>query len=99
MNDIQVAMWLSLALVFQVIAIFVAFIYVFAKPNNFHWMLKVGFASMVFGLVVQIVRSVHYLDVGSYPVDKYFPLWLSKDIGSILLIYYFSFIHGKGAKQ
>jgi hypothetical protein len=99
MTDIQIAAWLSVALIFQVIAIFVAFIYVFMAPNNFHWMLKLGFASMVFGLVVQIVRSIHYLDVGSYPVDHYFPLWLSKDIGSVLLIFYFSFVHGKGATK
>lgn len=92
MTDIQIAAWLSIALVFQVIAIFVAFIYVFMAPNSFHWMLKVGFASMVFGLVVQIVRSIHYLDVGSYPVDKYFPLWLAKDIGAIILIWFYAFV-------
>jgi len=92
MTDIQIAAWLSIALVFQIIAIFVAFIYVFMAPNNFHWMLKVGFASMVFGLVVQIVRSIHYLDVGSYPVDHYFPLWLAKDIGAIILIWFYAFV-------
>lgn len=92
MNDIQIAVWLSVALVFQVIAIFVAFINVFAKPNDFHWLLKAGIASMVFGLVVQIVRSIHYLDNGSYPVDRYFPMWLTKDIGIMLMIYFFAFI-------
>ncbi len=93
MNDAQVAFWLSIALVFQVIAIGVAFVYVFAKPDGLHVLLKIGFASMVFGLVVQIVRSIHYLDAGFYPIDKFFPLWLSKDIGSMILIYYFAFVH------
>lgn len=99
MNDKMVAMWLSIALVFQVIAIFTAFIYVFAKSDNgMHILLKVGFASMVFGLVVQIVRSIHYLDVGYYPIDHYFPLWITKDAGAVILIYYFSFIHPKVTK-
>lgn len=96
MNDKMVAMWLSVILVFEVIAIFTAFIYVFAKADNgLHVMLKIGFASMVFGLVVQVVRSIHYLDAGYYPIDKIFPMWATKDIGAIILIYYFSFIHSK----
>jgi len=99
MNDKMVAAWLTVALVFQVIAIFTAFVYVFAKADNgLHVLLKIGFASMVFGLVVQIVRSIHYLDTGYYPIDHVFPLWLSKDIGSIILIYYFSFVHPKETK-
>jgi hypothetical protein len=96
MNDKMVAMWLSIALVFQVIAIFTAFIYVFAKADNgMHVMLKTGFALSVFGLVVQIVRSIHYLDAGYYPIDHYVPIWLSKDIGIMILIWYFSFVHPK----
>lgn len=92
MNDAQVAVWLTIALVFQVVSIFVAFIYVFAKPEGLHILLKIGFASMVFGLVVQIVRSIHYLDNGHYPIDRYFPMWLTKDIGIMLMIYFFAFI-------
>lgn len=98
MNDAQVAVWLTIALVFQVVSIFVAFIYVFAKPEGLHTLLKIGFASMVFGLVVQIVRSIHYLDNGFYPIDRYFPMWLTKDIGIMLCIYYFAFIHRKVTK-
>ena len=99
MNDKMVAVWLMVALVFQVIAIFTAFIYVFAKHDNgMHVMLKTGFALSVFGLVVQIVRSIHYLDAGYYPIDHYVPIWLSKDIGIMILVYYFSFIHSKVTK-
>jgi ABC-type polysaccharide/polyol phosphate export permease len=97
MNDVQVAFWLTLALAFQVIAIVVAFIFVFAKPEGLHILLKIGIASMVFGLVVQIVRSIHYLDNGFYPIDRYFPLWLTKDIGSMVLVYYFAFVHKRTA--
>lgn len=93
MNDAQVAVWLTIALVFQIVTIAVAFVYVFAKPDGFHILLKIGFASMVFGLVVQIVRSIHYLDAGYYPIDRYFPLWLTKDIGAMILVYYFAFVH------
>lgn len=99
MNDKQVAIWLAIILVFEVIAIFMAFIYVFAKADNgLHILLKIGFASMVFGLVVQVVRSIHYLDNGFYPIDRVFPMWATKDIGACLLIYYFAFIHPKVTK-
>lgn len=93
MSDTLVAFWLTLALVFQVLAIGVAFVYVFAKPEGLHALLKVGFAFSVFGLVVQIVRSIHYLDNGFYPVDRYVPMWLAKDAGAMILVYYFAFIH------
>lgn len=99
MTDKMVAMWLAIALIFQSAAILTAFICVFAKhDNSLHPLLKVGFASTVFGLVVQIVRSMHYLDNGYYPIDKIFPMWLTKDIGAIILIYYFAFIHPKVSK-
>lgn len=99
MNDKMVAAWLAVILVFEVLAILTAFIYVFANTNNkLHVLLKIGFASMVFGLVVQVVRSIHYLDAGFYPIDHVFPMWATKDIGACILIYYFSFIHPKVTK-
>lgn len=100
MNDKLLVAWLVGMLVVELIAVFVAFFYVFTKDDNsLHILQKIGFASLVFGLVVQVIRSIHFLDVGSYPVDKYFPMWITKDIGACILIYYYSFIHGKGAKQ
>lgn len=99
MSANMVATWLMIALVFQVIGILIAFVYIFAKSDTkFHILLKIGLVSMVFGLVVQIFRSIHFLDKGTYMVDHYFPLWLSKDIGSIILIYYYSFVHAKVTK-
>lgn len=93
MNDAQVAVWLTVVMFFEVIAVCVAFFYVFAQDDaHMHVVQKIGFAFMVFGLVVQVVRSMHYLDFGYYPIDRYFPMWITKDIGAIILIYYYSFI-------
>lgn len=100
MNDKLLVMWLAGMLVIELIAIFVAFFYVFTNDDSgLHIVQKIGFASLVFGLVVQIIRSIHFLEHGFYPVDRYFPMWITKDIGACILIYYYSFIHGKGAKQ
>ena len=100
MNDKLLVAWLAGMLVVELIAVFVAFFYVFTKDDNsLHIVQKVGFASLVFGLVVQIIRSIHFLDNGYYPIDHYFPMWITKDIGACVLIYYYSFIHGKGATK
>jgi hypothetical protein len=76
----------------------IAFVFVFISGQDMHILQKVGFALLVFGLVVQVVRTVHYLEFGAYPVDHYFPMWLTKDIGIMVLIYYYSFIYPKGKK-
>lgn len=100
MNDKLLVMWLAGMLVVELVAVFVAFFYVFTRnDSSLHIVQKVGFASLVFGLVVQVIRSIHFLQHGHYPIDHYFPMWITKDIGACILIYYYSFIHGKGAKQ
>jgi hypothetical protein len=98
MSDAQVAMWLTISMVASFFFIGIAFVFVFISGQDMHMLQKVGFALLVFGLVVQVVRTVHYLKFGSYPVDQYVPLWLSKDIGIMALIYYYSFIHPKVTK-
>ena len=98
MSDAQVAMWLTISMVASFFFIGIAFVFVFISGQDMHMLKKVGFALLVFGLVVQVVRTVHYLEFGSYPVDQYVPLWLSKDIGIMALIYYYSFIHPKVTK-
>lgn len=95
MTDTQVAFWLVSAGIVEVIAVFIAIFVVFPSDNDWHTLLKAGFALMVLGLVVQIVRSIHYLEHGYYPIDVYFPMWITKDIGASLLIYYFAFVHPK----
>jgi hypothetical protein len=96
MTDQQIAFWLITAGIFEIAAVFIAIFVVFPNDEqNLHIVLKAGFALMVMGLVVQIIRSTYYLQHGSYPVDHIFPMWLSKDIGASIMIYYFAFIHGK----
>jgi hypothetical protein len=98
MSDTQVAMWLTISMVSSLFFIGIAFVFVFISGQDMHILQKVGFALLVFGLVVQVVRTVHYLEFGVYPVDHYFPMWLTKDIGIMTLIYYYSFIYPKGKK-
>jgi hypothetical protein len=95
MNDAQVAMWLTIVGIVGVAAILVAVFVIFTGENDYHVMLKLGILFIVIGLGVQVVRSIHYLDHGYYPIDRYVPLWISKDIGSIILVWYFAFVHPK----
>ena len=98
MSDSQVAMWLTVSMVASFFFIAIAFVFVFISGQEMHILQKVGFALLVFGLVVQVVRTVHFLEFGSYPVDRYFPMWLTKDLGIMVLIAYYSFIHPKVTK-
>jgi len=99
MTDNQVAIWLTIMLVASLVFIVIAFVFVFLRDNEgMHILQKIGFASLVFVLVVQCVRSLHYLQHGSYPVDVYFPMWITKDIGICILIYYYAFIYPKKEK-
>ena len=96
MTDQQIAFWLITAGVFEMAAIFIAIFVVFPSDEyGLHPVLKFGFALIVMGLVVQIIRSTHYLQNGFYPVDRIFPMWLVKDIGSCVLIFYFAYLHPK----
>ena len=96
MTDQQIAFWLITAGVFEIAAIFIAIFVVFpSEEYQLHPMLKFGFALIVMGLVVQIIRSTHYIQHGYYPVDRIFPMWLVKDIGACILIWYFAYLHPK----
>jgi hypothetical protein len=95
MSDAQVAMWLTLSMVASFFFIGIAFVFVFISGQDMHILQKVGFALLVFGLIVRVVRSVHYLQFGTYPIDKHVPLWLAKDAGIMVLIYFYSFVRQK----
>ena len=96
MTDFQVAVWLSIVFVVSVFFICAAIFRVFLiGGESMHYLQKIGFALLVFGLVVQCVRSLNYLQFGEYPEDVYFPLWITKDLGACVLIYYYSFIYPK----
>lgn len=98
MTDYQVAFWLIFMGIIEILAVGAAIFFVFPSENKMHWLLKTGFAFMVFGLLVQVVRSTHYLHVGSYPIDHIFPMWLTKDIGASLLITYYAFVYHRENK-
>lgn len=95
MSDQQVAFWLVTMGVIELAAVFTAILVVFPMGGELHQVLKIGFAVMVFGLVIQLVRTTHYLNYGTYPVDHVFPMWITKDLGASILIFYFAFLHGK----
>jgi hypothetical protein len=95
MSDAQVAMWLTISMVASFFFIGIAFVFVFISGQDMHMLQKVGFALLVFGLVVQVVRTVHYLEFGSYPIDRHVPLWLAKDVGIMVLIFFYSFVYPK----
>lgn len=95
MIDAQVAFWLITVGVIEIAAVGVALFMVFPQGHALHWLLRWGFALMVGGVVVQIIRSMHYLEHGAYPIDIFFPTWILKDIGIAMHVYYYGFIHPK----
>lgn len=95
MSDAQVAFWLVSVGVVDLLAVIVAAFVLFTEQSPLAPMQKVGVAFLVMGLVVQLARSSHYLMHGTYPVDNYFPLWITKDIGAIILIFFYTFIKPK----
>jgi hypothetical protein len=95
MTDMQVAFWLIVIGALGMSSVFVAVFILFPSATDWHWMLKTSIAFSVCGLVVQCVRTLHYLQFGFYPPDEYFPSWATKDIGISMQIYYFTFIHPK----
>jgi type II secretory pathway component PulF len=95
----EISFWLITTGILEVVAVFTAMFVVFPSNNGMHNMLKVGFAFMVFGLVVQLTRTSYFLQHGSYPVDVGFPLWITKDIGASILIFYYAFVHRRSTKN
>jgi len=83
-----VTYWLITVLIIELIAIltvaFLAFSGFFSDMRMFS---KIGIFVMTTGLIVQIMRTLYYLDYGSYPVDTFFPLWITKDIGASIIIF------------
>lgn len=96
MTDERVALWLIAVGAFEILALFVFSVFMIGgNALKLHRVLKTGLILLSLGLVVQIVRSVHYLNYGMYPVDRYVPAWALKDVGGSLILYYFAFIAPK----
>jgi hypothetical protein len=93
MSDPQVAMWLVIMGVADAFAVAIALFLVFpSEKRPLHWVQKLGFSFMIAGLIVQLVRSSHYIAHGAYPVDVLFPMWITKDVGACILVYFYAFI-------
>jgi hypothetical protein len=81
-------------LVIELIAIFmVAFLAFTGFFTEMRMLSKVGIFVMTMGLMVQIMRSLHYFEYGAYPTDTLFPLWITKDIGASLIIFDLALLH------
>jgi hypothetical protein len=98
MTDSMLAFWLIVTGVMGVVAVLVAVVVIFPRDNDLHKLLKIGIAFGVFGLLIQVIRTSHYMEFGSYPVDIGVPLWAAKDVALSLIVYYFAFIHPKKDK-
>ena len=91
--------WLLSVLIIELVAIltvaFLAFSGFFSDMRMFS---KIGIFVMTTGLMVQIMRTLYFLDYGSYPVDTFFPLWITKDIGASIIIFDLAILHFKRNK-
>jgi hypothetical protein len=80
--------WLMSILIIEMIAILiVAFLAFTGFFTEMRMLSKIGIFVMTMGLMVQIMRSLHYFEFGAYPIDTFFPLWITKDIGASLIIF------------
>jgi hypothetical protein len=88
MIDQWVLMWLILVGVIETGAMFAASAYMLSPEGlKESTLFKVGLITLMMGLSIQLVRSMHYATTGTYPVDNYFPLWILKDIGASIMIF------------
>ena len=86
-------------LVIELIAVFVvAFLAFSGFFTDMRMLSKIGIFVMSMGLMVQIMRSLHYFEFGAYPTDTLFPLWITKDIGASLIIFDLALLHFRKAK-
>ena len=89
-----VTYWLIAVLIVELIAIltvaFLAFSGFFSDMRMFS---KIGIFVMTAGLIVQIMRTLYFIDYGSYPIDSFFPLWITKDIGASIIIFDLAVLH------
>jgi hypothetical protein len=91
--------WLLSVLVLELIAILtVAYLAFSGFFTGMRILSKIGIFVMTSGLMVQIMRSLHYFEYGSYPVDTFFPLWITKDIGASIIIFDLALLHFKKDK-
>ena len=90
----SVLYWLIAVLIIELIAIltvaYLAFSGFFLDMRMFS---KIGIFVLTTGLIVQIMRTLYFIDYGSYPVDSFFPLWITKDIGASIIVFDLALLH------
>lgn len=92
MTDVQITIWLIIMLFVGCLA--VACLIWFGLEGGLKQMPKLlgtGLIILTVGLAVQITRSAYYFEFGMYPIDRIFPMWILKDLGGSMIIYYFVF--------
>lgn len=88
----MIGYWLALLMLLSIPMIAMLFISIMQhKLNDEHPITKIGLILLTAGLIVQLSRSLHFFHYGRYPTDVGVPLWLAKDLGACLLIFYFTY--------
>jgi hypothetical protein len=96
MKDTTIVMWLAIMLVIEVSAIAsLVWLAVSGRALKLNKLMSVGVLLLTFGLAVQVVRSLHYFEFGTYPIDHVFPWWILKDLGGSMIIFYLAFFWRK----
>jgi hypothetical protein len=91
--------WLIGVLIIELVAILtVAYLAFSGFFTDMRMLSKIGIFIMTAGLIVQIMRTLYFIDYGSYPVDTFFPLWITKDIGASIIIFDLAILHFKRNK-
>lgn len=84
----SVGAWLMTVLIIELVAIACVACLAFSGFfTGMRLLTKLGVFFMTTGLIVQIVRTLHYFEFGAYPIDTFFPLWVTKDLGISLVIF------------
>jgi len=91
MNDKTLAFWLASMLIIELIAVGTVFLMALhGERYKLPTFIKVALLVMCFGLLVQVIRTTHFFEFGKYPTDRYFPLWITKDIAASMLIFWYA---------
>lgn len=88
---IEIKLWLILVLLIEVPAIAMVACHLQLRAAlarmGFGWLMLTGILLATFGLCVQVGRSMNYIKFNAYPVDEWFPFWVTKDIGISVMLF------------
>ena len=88
---IEIKAWLILVMLIEVPAIAMVAMHLQLRAAlarmGFGWLMLAGILLCTFGLCVQVGRSMNYIKYNAYPVDEWFPFWITKDIGISIMLF------------